>query len=242
MKTLHKKPKPTLRKLFTLVFLLAWLPLFATGQNAWERSIYLQAGANQLNPVYLKSLMDGHFKNVPCLSIDLGYKVNRRLGPWIIGTGLGVIQNCEKRYFNNLEYYYKVNTTKAYLSIPLRIGIMKKNNYLTIGTSFDYFLFQYERNKSSFRTSHYFTPWFMAFVDSIIPFSFHLEAELGRKFCIREEHTLSVSLNFKMFEVISFYGRNEIWENYVFKKYYNPISLSVSVSYYLKNKEKTVRE
>jgi len=53
---------------------------------------------------------------------------------------------------------------------------------------------------------------------------------------------MSASLNFKMFEVISFYGRNEIWENYVFKKYYNPISLSVSVSYYLKNKEKTVRE
>ncbi len=82
----------------------------------------------------------------------------------------------------------------------------------------------------------------MVFVESIIPFSFHLEAELGRKFCIREEHTMSASLNFKMFEVISFYGRNEIWENYVFKKYYNPISLSVSVSYYLKNKEKTVRE
>ena len=230
-----------------LILSLSFLPMLMFCQADKTNYIYLNGGVYHLNPNYrLGNLnIEQSGERLPFISNEIGFKIERDYQYFCWGYGFTIIQNRNKYKWQFL-WKSELIFTKAFFSVPFYIGLKTKNLKYKIGIGIDYYLYQYanyyyysdniggiEETGRAANEHNYFTPWCIAFIDKEIPLSFHFEAEISYTFTLAEKHKFGVSSSFKMFEIVSLYGRNYSLEDSFTKSYYYPISLSLSVAYYL---------
>jgi len=228
-----------------LILSLSFLPMLMFCQADKTNYIYLNGGVYHLNPNYrLGNLnIEQSGERLPFISNEIGFKIERDYQYFCWGYGFAIIQNRLKGVFPFL-WREEWTTTLAYLSVPVYVGLKTKNFKYKVGLGIDYFLYEYQ-NYTYFELSNeiltgrdaniynHFIPKCIAFIEKEIPLSFHFEAEISYTFTLAEKHKFGVSSSFKMFEIVSLYGRNYSLEDSFTKSYYYPISLSLSVAYYL---------
>ena len=228
-----------------LIITLSFLPMLMFCQAEKTNYIYISGGVYHLNPNYrLGNLnIEQSGERLPFISNEIGFKIERDYQYFCWGYGFAIIQNRNK---DKWQYLWKDESiyTKTFFSVPLYAGLKTKNLKYKVGISIDYFLYEYanyyyyynngvEQTGRAANEHNHFSPWCIGFLYGEIPFSLHLEAEIGYTFTLAEKHKFGVSSSFKMFEVVSLYGRNHSLEDSFTKSYYYPISLSLSVAYYL---------
>jgi hypothetical protein len=212
-----------------------------------SNGIFISGGVYHLNPnfKYGNIGVENSGERLPFISNAFGIKFYREKQYFYWGYGLSIVQN---RYKSKSFFLYttKSTMTKAYLSVPIFLGFKANNFKFEIGAGIDYFLYEYV-NYSYFNNGiveevgrdaddyNSFDPWCLSFLQSTIPLSLHLQAEIGTTFNIMEKHEAGISLNLRMSEILSLYGRNYSLTGYELnsEKYYAPISLSVSLYYFI---------
>jgi len=231
-----------------LILALVILPMLMFCQADKTNYIYISGGVYHLNPNYGTGNFDieNSGYRFPFFSNEFGLKIERDYQHFCWGYGFAIIQNRRKGAVDFFLWKDESILTKTFFSVPFYAGLKTKNFKYKIGIGIDYFLYLYlnysytnisgiEETGRDANRHNDFEPWCIGFLYGEIPFSLHLEAEIGYTFTLAEKHKFGVSSSFKMFEVVSLYGRNYSYTNTELqtKSYYYPISLSLSVAYYL---------
>lgn len=234
-----------MKSLLILLFIFFSLNLFS--QTVKTKSIFVSGGVYHLNPnfKYGNIGIENPGQRSPFISDGFGIKFYKETQFFYWGYSFSIIQN---RHKSSSSFFYQTNSTitKTFVSAPLYFGINAKNFKVELGAGIDYYLYEFvnysyfsngtidETGRDANKHNSIY-PWCISFLESSIPLSFHFETEIGSTFFIADKYKTGISLNLRMSEIISLYGRNYSLTGYDIntKKYYYPISFSLSINYFI---------